>query len=66
MAGLVESTRLEIEYTVNKRYRGFKSHSLRYKDTEVVWTGKLTCVKYAAGAYFTGFEINTLMHQNAS
>ena len=30
MAELVESARLEIECTANKRYRGFKSHSLRH------------------------------------
>jgi hypothetical protein len=29
MAELVESARLEIECTANKRYRGFESHSLR-------------------------------------
>ena len=40
MAELVESARLEIECTANKRYRGFESHSLRHKDTEVCIVSK--------------------------
>jgi hypothetical protein len=45
MAELVESARLEIECTANKRYRGFESHSLRHRVSYVGVNSKIGLFK---------------------